>query len=75
MTARIAEDGPDAWNATLPLRASRWGGAELPLPSGDYAVTVDGVPVDDLEIESTLLAGLRVAVAGGAVRIAPPIDP
>jgi len=73
--ALVAEQGPDAWSAELPLRASRWGGAELPLPSGDYELTVDGIPLDDLEIGSVLLAGLRVSATNGTVRIAPPVDP
>lgn len=28
------------WKATLPLRAARWGGPELPLPSGPYEVRI-----------------------------------
>jgi len=74
--ARIAADpASEGWSAVLPLRASRWGGAELPLPSGEYTLTVDGSPLDDVAIEPVLLTGLRVGATGGAVRIAPPIDP
>jgi CDP-glycerol glycerophosphotransferase len=29
------------WSATFPLRASRWGGAALPAPSGRYVLLVD----------------------------------
>jgi len=75
VTARIDAESPETWTAVLPLRASRWGGAELPLPSGDYVLTVDSTVLDDLAIVTTLLPGLRVDAAGGTVRIAPPIDP
>ena len=29
------------WRAVLPLRASRWGGAELPLPTGEYELRIE----------------------------------
>lgn len=65
----------DGWIARLPLRASRWGGQELPLPSGEYLLRVDGAVVDDVHLTPMLLADLRVSAAGGGVRIAPPLDP
>ena len=37
------------WKAILPLKASRWGGAELPLPVGAYELRIDpgeGATVD-----------------------------
>jgi len=71
--AAPASDG-SAWTVRLPLHQSRWGGAELPLPSGEYRVEIDGheaagsVP---MVIEGTL----RVAVEGDRVEIGPPLDP
>ncbi|GAB6858528.1 CDP-glycerol glycerophosphotransferase family protein [Microbacterium xylanilyticum] len=67
------EDG--TWRAELPLRASRWGGAELPLPSGDYALLLDGRAAAVPAIATVMLAGLRVGSTGGDVRIDPPVDP
>lgn len=67
--------GGKTWKATLPLRASRWGGQELPLPSGDYELLVDGVDADALGDETRLLTGSRVSLRGGRVEIAPPLDP
>ena len=69
-----------AWRAVLPLRASRWGGAELPLPAGDYALTVeaaDGAPEigPPAELPIVQLGTLRASLADGVVRIGPPIDP
>ncbi|MGN8024857.1 CDP-glycerol glycerophosphotransferase family protein [Microbacterium sp. 22242] len=77
---RAAVDGSitadaDGWSATLPLRVSRWGGEELPLPSGEYALTIDGVPDQDAVLVPVLLEGLRVSAEGGRIRVAPPIDP
>ncbi|UNK69747.1 CDP-glycerol glycerophosphotransferase family protein [Microbacterium sp. H1-D42] len=76
--ARVAAKvtgGGKTWKATFPLRAARWGGAELPLPSGEYGLTVDGTEVSDLDVEPTLLPTLRVEVRGDAVTIAPAIAP
>ncbi|MBW8763960.1 MAG: CDP-glycerol glycerophosphotransferase family protein [Microbacterium sp.] len=72
--ARITGGGK-TWKATLPLRASRWGGAELPLPAGEYELAVPGAGLETIELAPTLLAGLRIAVAGAVVSIAAPIDP
>jgi len=72
--ARITGGGK-TWKAVFPLQASRWGGAELPLPSGRYELGVAGVDLDELDLASTLLAGLRIALSGTAVSIAAPIDP
>ncbi|MBS1699401.1 MAG: CDP-glycerol glycerophosphotransferase family protein [Actinobacteria bacterium] len=75
-TARVAAAGADGqWDAVLPLRAARWGGAELPLPSGDYALVVDGRTTEVPPIETVLLAALRVGASGGEVRIDAPVDP
>jgi CDP-glycerol glycerophosphotransferase len=68
------------WTATLPLHASRWGGAPLPLPTGRYAIEIapaDGAasPEPPDPLSTTLLPGLRGELDGWTVRIAPPVDP
>ncbi|MBN8423825.1 CDP-glycerol glycerophosphotransferase family protein [Microbacterium esteraromaticum] len=67
--------GGKTWKATFPLRVSRWGGAELPLPSGQYVLSVDGIDLDDIAVEPVLLPSLRVSVHGADVTIAPAIAP
>ncbi|PRB12322.1 glycosyl/glycerophosphate transferase [Microbacterium sp. MYb72] len=67
--------GGKTWKAVFPLRASRWGGAALPLPAGEYELRIDGADLGAVEIPSTLLAGLRIAVQAAAVTIGAPIDP
>lgn len=74
VAARITGGGK-TWKAALPLQASRWGGPVLPLPSGDYVLEVADAELDGLHLASTILAGLRVEVDGGVVRIGPPIAP
>ncbi|GAA5150905.1 hypothetical protein GCM10025768_16600 [Microbacterium pseudoresistens] len=74
VSARITGGGR-TWKATFPLRVARWGGAELPLPSGEYALSVAGEDLSSLALAPTLLPTLRAEVSGGAVRISPPIDP
>ncbi|WP_336648886.1 CDP-glycerol glycerophosphotransferase family protein [Microbacterium sp. MMO-10] len=69
-----ADRDDPGWSAVLPLQAARWGGPVLPLPSGDYALLLDGRAVDVPVLETVVLAGLRVG-ADGAVRIDPPVDP
>ncbi|GAA4490757.1 CDP-glycerol glycerophosphotransferase family protein [Microbacterium panaciterrae] len=70
-----AVDGVEGWTAIVPLHVSRWGGPELPLPSGDYVLTLDGSPIEDVRLDPVLLERLRVSAEGGRIRIAPPIDP
>lgn len=72
--ARVSGGGK-TWKAAFPLRSSRWGGADLPLPSGAYELSVAGVDLGGLDLASTLLPGLRIALNGAAVSIAAPIDP
>ncbi|MCS3441777.1 CDP-glycerol glycerophosphotransferase family protein [Microbacterium phyllosphaerae] len=74
VAARITGGGK-TWKATFPLRASRWGGAELPLPTGDYDIRVSDVELDALEITPQVLTGVRIAVEGNIARIAAPVDP
>lgn len=66
--------GDATWEVVFPLRASRWGGPELPLPAGDYELRLGDVAVD-ASIVPTMLAGLRIAVDGAVVRITAPLDP
>ncbi len=67
------------WKATIPLRASRWGGPELPLPAGDYDLRIE--PADEQsvaapkELPLTHLGTLRASLSGTTVLIGPPIDP
>lgn len=72
--ARVTGGGK-TWKATFPLRASRWGGAELPLPTGEYTLSIGDEDLAGLNLAPTLLTGLRIAVTGATVDIAPPIDP
>ncbi|MGX1791322.1 CDP-glycerol glycerophosphotransferase family protein [Microbacterium sp. NPDC055312] len=74
VSARMTGGGK-TWKATLPLHTSRWGGESLPLPAGAYRLTVEGVDLDGVEIEPTLLPGLRVEVHGPDAVIAAPIAP
>ncbi|BDV30967.1 CDP-glycerol glycerophosphotransferase family protein [Microbacterium terricola] len=68
--------GDDGWTATLPLRASRWGGPELPLSSGVYAVQADGADVEDLpELPLVQFGMLRAALVADALHIGAPVDP
>ncbi|WP_040165017.1 CDP-glycerol glycerophosphotransferase family protein [Microbacterium gorillae] len=73
--ARVAgtvHTGADGWSVTIPLRAARWGGPELPVPAGDYRL--EGVTVAPA-IPVTLLDTLRISASGDRVRIDAPIDP
>lgn len=72
--ARVSGGGK-TWKATFALQASRWGGPSLPLPAGAYELRIADVDLDALRIDPVVLRGVRVAVTGSAVRIAPPIDP
>lgn len=68
------------WKAVLPLRASRWGGRELPLPTGDYTLVIetaaDALPVDPPPgLPLTQLGTLRASLEKGTLRVAAPIDP
>ncbi|KJQ53638.1 CDP-glycerol glycerophosphotransferase family protein [Microbacterium sp. SA39] len=72
--ARITGGGK-TWKAMFPLRASRWGGAELPLPTGSYELRIADTDIDDLHVAAQVLTGVRVAVEGPTVLIAAPIAP
>jgi CDP-glycerol glycerophosphotransferase len=66
---------PDGWRAVVPLRASRWGGPVLPLPAGDYALTLDGSPAGSVVVPLTMLGSMRAELRDATVHIGPPIDP
>jgi len=78
--AEATADG-DGWRAEIPLRAARWGGPVLPLPSGEYAIEAVAahggeasvLPVADVPLAQ--LGGLRAQVHEGSVRVGPPMDP
>jgi CDP-glycerol glycerophosphotransferase len=67
------------WKATLPLRASRWGGAELPLPVGRYDLRISPAtsetpePVASLPL--TQFGTLRASLDGSILAVGPPMDP
>lgn len=67
------------WRAVLPLRASRWGGAELPLPVGVYELHVDSgadaVGEELPALPTAQLGTLRASLDGSTLVIGPPIDP
>src|SRR5690606_10330744 len=61
--------GGKTWKAAFALHASRWGGDELPLPSGEYELRVEGIDLAGLELGPDLLSGLRVELSGARVQI------
>ena len=72
------------WRAALPLRASRWGGAELPLPTGEYELRIrhaegdvpdEGGAEPPASIALAQLGTVRAALDGATLTIGPPIDP
>lgn len=76
--AEVTSDA-DGWRTVLPLRAARWGGPELPLPTGDYRLTVtgaDGAPREvTASVPATMFPDLRAGLEGATLRVGPPIDP
>ena len=79
----VVTGGGKTWKARLALTTSRWGGPELPLPSGSYALRIRATPEntdESLVIDSlplTILTGLRATLEGeqGTLVIGPPVDP
>ncbi|HYI50142.1 MAG TPA: CDP-glycerol glycerophosphotransferase family protein [Microbacterium sp.] len=67
------------WKAVLPLKASRWGGAELPLPVGEYELRIDMGDGETAEAPASVplaqLGTLRASLEGTTLTIGPPIDP
>lgn len=66
-----------AWRAVLPLRVSRWGRGELPLPSGAYPLELDGRQLTDAEVAPlarTVTETLAVEVRDGQVIVGPPVS-
>ncbi|MFD5224983.1 CDP-glycerol glycerophosphotransferase family protein [Microbacterium sp. NPDC058342] len=74
VAARITGGGK-TWRAVFPLRASRWGGAPLPLPAGSYDLAVEGADLAAIDLPPVLLPILRVEARGAAVTISAPLDP
>jgi CDP-glycerol glycerophosphotransferase len=71
----IVEGQADGWVATVPLRAARWGGPELPLASGAYTLKIDGTATEPNALPTELLGTVRAALEGSTLHIGPPIDP
>lgn len=68
------------WRAVVPLHAARWGGSDLPLPSGRYRLRIEAGEATDADasaptLAETALPGLRAALSDGVVTVAPPVDP
>lgn len=68
------------WRAVLPLRAARWGGAVLPLPTGRYDIVLTPAESGEafessISLPLTQLGTLRASVDGTTVRIGPPLNP
>ncbi|GAA5028424.1 CDP-glycerol glycerophosphotransferase family protein [Microbacterium fluvii] len=75
-TEGVVRASAEGWTADLPLRAARWGGALLPLPSGGYRIVADGEPLSALApAPLTRFEQLRAGIADDIVRIGPPVDP
>ncbi|WOF24468.1 CDP-glycerol glycerophosphotransferase family protein [Microbacterium betulae] len=62
------------WKARFPLTAARWGGEELPLPSGRYRIVVEGEEPPE-PLPSQLVGGLRATIEGDVLVVGPPTDP
>lgn len=67
------------WRAVVPLRAARWGGPELPLPSGTYEVRIANAEERGIRPPEALplsqLGTLRAQLDGWTLVIGPPVDP
>lgn len=67
------------WRAVVPLRAARWGGPELPLPSGTYDVRIADAEARGIRPPEALplsqLGTLRAQLDGWTLVIGPPVDP
>ncbi|WP_417563699.1 CDP-glycerol glycerophosphotransferase family protein [Microbacterium sp.] len=80
--ARVAgtiTGGGKTWRVVIPLHASRWSGPVLPLPSGEYVLTIehaDGTVESGWEpVALTKLGTLRASLDGDRVTVGPPLDP
>ncbi|MDE0545668.1 CDP-glycerol glycerophosphotransferase family protein [Microbacterium sp. C7(2022)] len=63
------------WRVEFPLEASRWGGAPLPLPSGDYRLFLNAVAEDVESVPLMQLGTLRAEIVDGVLRVGPPVHP
>ncbi len=66
--------GGKTWKAVFALRLARFGGAELPLPSGEYALRIADADLDGLRSDRVVVAGLGISVQAASVVIDPPLD-
>ncbi len=77
-TATITGRGK-TWKARIPLQASRWEEAVLPLPSGTYDIEVVDAAGQPLPVQVsaplTMTPSLRVELVDGVLHVGPPIDP
>jgi len=62
------------WTATMPLTLSRWGGPELPAPSGSYQLQLDTGSVLIEPVEQLVPGVARVAIEGDMVTLSPPLS-
>ena len=78
VAARVTGRGK-TWQATLPLRAARWGGPELPLPSGSYELRMADAEGRGIRPPNSVplsqLGTLRATLEDGTLVIGPPMDP
>lgn len=67
------------WRAVVPLRAARWGGPDLPLPSGMYEVRIAPAEARGIRppepLPLTQLGTLRAQLDGWTLLVGPPVDP
>ncbi len=62
------------WSATVSLRAARWGGEPMPVPSGAYQLRLDAGPQPVIEAASRTVPSLaRVEAEGDLVRVSAPL--
>ncbi|GAB3600989.1 CDP-glycerol glycerophosphotransferase family protein [Microbacterium tumbae] len=69
-----ATGGGKTWKAAFPLRLSRFGGPELPLPSGEYLLRIGDVDLAGLRADRAVAGGLGIVVDGHSVVVDPPLD-
>ncbi len=66
------------WTARIALRVSRWGGPMLPLPTGEYRVSIPDAAAGDTALTQTIapavLGAVRAGLSEQTVSIGPPVD-
>lgn len=75
----VVERSGERWTARVGLRAARWGGPELPLPTGEYTLHLRGADGADIPLVTALpltgLGTLRASLADDRLTVGPPVDP